>query len=150
MLRACTLIYTSSCDTCLPFAQFEYNNSYQASINMSPYEALYGRDCRTPLNWSEVGERRIYGNKKVNEAEEKVKKIKRRKSAICLQLNLYDNLTSVGFEHGKFSGKVIFSNDPQNNCRKQLSELENFLPWAEILANSSSPWARRLAQHDYI
>ena len=43
---------------------------------MSPYEALYGRDCRTPLNWSEVGERRIYGNKKVNEAEEKVKQKK--------------------------------------------------------------------------
>jgi len=43
---------------------------------LSPYEALYGRDCRTPLNWSEVGERRLYGNKKVNEAEEKVKQIK--------------------------------------------------------------------------
>ena len=43
---------------------------------MSPYEALYGRDCRTPLNWSKVGERRLYGNKKVNEAEEKVKQIK--------------------------------------------------------------------------
>jgi len=56
----------------------------------------------------------------------------------------------VGFEHGKFSGKVIFSNDPRNKCRKQLSELENFLQWAKILVNSSSPWARRLAQHDYI
>jgi hypothetical protein len=42
---------------------------------MSPYEALYGRDCRTPLNWSKVGERRLYGNKKVNEAEEKVKHV---------------------------------------------------------------------------
>jgi hypothetical protein len=43
---------------------------------MSPYEALYGRDCRTPLNWSEVRERRLHGNKKVNEAEKKVKQIK--------------------------------------------------------------------------
>ena len=43
---------------------------------MSPYEALYGRDCRTPLNWSKVGDRRLYGNKKVNEAKEKVKQIK--------------------------------------------------------------------------
>ena len=76
MLRACTLIYTSSWDTCLSFAQFSYNNSYQASINMSPYEALYGRDCRTPLNWSKARERRLYENKKVNEAEEKVKQIK--------------------------------------------------------------------------
>ena len=43
---------------------------------MSPYKALYGRDCRTLLNWSKVRERRLYGNKKVNEAEEKVKQIK--------------------------------------------------------------------------
>jgi len=76
MLRACALIYSSSWDTCLPFAQFAYNNSYQASINMSPYEAQYGRDCRTSLNWFEVGERRLYGNKKVNEAKEKVKQVK--------------------------------------------------------------------------
>ena len=74
MLRAYTIIYSSSWDTCLPFAQFAYNNSYQASINMSPYEALYGRDCRTPLNWSKARERRLYGNKKVNEAEEKLNK----------------------------------------------------------------------------
>jgi hypothetical protein len=51
-------------------------NSYQVSINMSPYEALYDRDCRTPLNWSEVGERRLYGAKRVNEAEEKVDQIR--------------------------------------------------------------------------
>ena len=43
---------------------------------MSPYEALYGRDCRTPLHWSKVGETRLYGNKKVDEAEEKVKQVK--------------------------------------------------------------------------
>ena len=43
---------------------------------MSPYEALYGRDCRTPLNWFEVEERRLYGNKKINEAEEIVKQVK--------------------------------------------------------------------------
>jgi len=43
---------------------------------MSPYEALCGRDCITPLNWSEVGERRLYGNKKVDEAKEKVKQVK--------------------------------------------------------------------------
>ena len=43
---------------------------------MSPYEALYGRDCMTPLNWFKVGERRLDGNKKVNAAEEKVKQIK--------------------------------------------------------------------------
>ena len=76
MFRAYALIYSSSWDTCQPFAQFSHNNSYQASINMSPYKAIYGKDYRTPLNWSEVGERRLYGNKKVDEAKEKVKQVK--------------------------------------------------------------------------
>jgi hypothetical protein len=44
-------------DDCLPLAEFSYNNSYQESIKMAPFEALYGRRCRTPLNWSEPGER---------------------------------------------------------------------------------------------
>jgi hypothetical protein len=51
MLRACTIIYGKDWETYLPFAEFSYNNSYQASIGMSPFEALYGRSCRTPLNW---------------------------------------------------------------------------------------------------
>jgi hypothetical protein len=50
MLRACAFIYEKKWVTCLPFAEFSYNNSYQASIKMSPFEALYGRRCRTPIN----------------------------------------------------------------------------------------------------
>jgi hypothetical protein len=49
MLRACALKYGKSWDKSLPYAKFSYNNSYQASIEMAPYEALYGRQCRTPL-----------------------------------------------------------------------------------------------------
>ena len=56
MLRACALTYSQKWDECLPLAEFAYNNSYQESIKMAPFEALYGRRCRTPLNWSEVGE----------------------------------------------------------------------------------------------
>jgi hypothetical protein len=48
MLQACVLIYEKKWVTCLPFAEFSYNNSYQASIKISPFEALYGRWCRTP------------------------------------------------------------------------------------------------------
>jgi hypothetical protein len=59
MLRACALIYNKDWETCLPLAEFSYKNSYQASVGMSPFEALYGRSCRTPLNWSEFGERNI-------------------------------------------------------------------------------------------
>jgi hypothetical protein len=49
MLRACALKYGKSWDKSLPYAEFSYNNSYQASIKMAPYEALYGRQCRTTL-----------------------------------------------------------------------------------------------------
>ena len=54
MLRACALDYGSTWDDNLPYAEFSYNNSYQASLKMAPFEALYGRRCRTPLMWDEV------------------------------------------------------------------------------------------------
>jgi len=69
MLRACALSSKGSWVTWLPLAEFSYNNSYQESIKMAPFEALYGRKCRTPLNWVESGERRYYGIDFVNEAE---------------------------------------------------------------------------------
>ena len=53
-------------------AKFSYNNSYQESIKMAPFEALYGRKCRTLLNWVEAGERRYYGIDFVQEVKEKV------------------------------------------------------------------------------
>jgi hypothetical protein len=51
---------------------FAYNKSYQESIKMAPFEALYGRKCRTPLNWVEPGERRYYGIDFIEEAKKKV------------------------------------------------------------------------------
>jgi hypothetical protein len=75
MLRACIIHYGTSWDKCLALAEFSYNNSYQSSLQMAPFEALYGRKCRTPLSWSETGERKIFGPDLVVEAEDKVKVI---------------------------------------------------------------------------
>jgi hypothetical protein len=58
MLRACALQHGSSWDKSLPYAEFSHNNSYQASLKMSPFEALYGRKCRTPLFWTRLEENR--------------------------------------------------------------------------------------------
>jgi hypothetical protein len=63
-------------DQHLPLAEFSYNNSYQERIKMSPFDALYGQSCRTPLSWSESSERVIFGPHIVTEAEEKVKQIR--------------------------------------------------------------------------
>jgi hypothetical protein len=75
MLRACVLEFPQKWDKCLPLAEFSYNNSYQESIKMAPFEALYGRRCRTPLNWSEQGERYFFRPDMVKEIEEKVQRI---------------------------------------------------------------------------
>jgi hypothetical protein len=55
MLRACALHYERSWDKSLSYAEFSYNNSYQGSLKMAPFEMLYGRRCRTPLFWNETG-----------------------------------------------------------------------------------------------
>ena len=57
MLRACILDFKGSRDEYFSLVEFAYNNSYQASIRMPPYEALYGRKCRSPIHWDEVGDR---------------------------------------------------------------------------------------------
>jgi hypothetical protein len=75
MLRACVLNDGSKWDNHLPLTGFSYNNNYQESINMSPFEALYGRSCHTPLSWSESGERVIFDPDIVTAVEEKVKQI---------------------------------------------------------------------------
>jgi transposase InsO family protein len=56
MLRACALQHGSSWDKSLPYAEFSYNNSYQASLKMSPFETLYDRKCKTPLFWTRLEE----------------------------------------------------------------------------------------------
>ena len=70
MLRACVVSSKGSWEKWLPLMEFSYNNSYQESIKMAPFKALYGRKCRTPLNWVELGERRYYGIDFVKEAEQ--------------------------------------------------------------------------------
>jgi hypothetical protein len=76
MLRACALQHGGSWDKSLPYAEFSYNNSYQATLKMSPFEALYGRKCRTPLYLDQTGERHFFGPKLIQEAEEQVRIIR--------------------------------------------------------------------------
>jgi hypothetical protein len=76
MLHVCALSDGPTWGKHLPPVEFSYNNSYQESIKMPPFEALYGRPCRTPLSWSESGRRVIFGPDIVTEAEEKVRQIR--------------------------------------------------------------------------
>ena len=76
MLRACVIDFGGNWDSHLPMIEFSYNNSYHASINMAPFEALYGRKCRSPVCWNETGEAQLTGPEIILEATEKIKKIR--------------------------------------------------------------------------
>jgi transposase InsO family protein len=73
ILRACALQYGRNWDKSLPYAEFSYNNSYRESLKMAPFEKLYGHRCRTPLFWSEAGERRVFGPNILQEAKKQVR-----------------------------------------------------------------------------
>ena len=78
MLRSYVIDYVGSWDRHSPLVELVYNNSFQSSIGMTPYEALYERKCRTPLCWTELSEMKVIGPDLIQETKEKVKIIKER------------------------------------------------------------------------
>ena len=70
--------YEGSWDRHIPLVEFVYDNSFQSSIGMAPYEALYGRKCRTPLCWTDLSKKKVIGLDLIQETEEKVKMIRER------------------------------------------------------------------------
>ncbi|RVW47357.1 Transposon Ty3-G Gag-Pol polyprotein [Vitis vinifera] len=81
LLRACILDLQGNWDDHLPLVEFAYNNSFQASIGMAPFKALYGRKCQSPICWNDVGERKLLGPELVQLTIEKVVLIKERLKA---------------------------------------------------------------------
>jgi len=72
MLRACALQYETSWDKSLSYVEFSYNNSYEYSLKMALFEALYGRKCRTPLFWNQTGETQVFRTDVLRHAEQQV------------------------------------------------------------------------------
>ncbi|GKB17839.1 putative reverse transcriptase domain-containing protein [Tanacetum coccineum] len=81
MLKAGVLDFEGSWDVHLPLVEFLYNNSYHSSVRCAPFEALYGRKCRSPIMWAEVGEGQLIGPELVQETIEKISQIKDRLKA---------------------------------------------------------------------
>jgi hypothetical protein len=117
MLRACTLKYGKSWDKSLPYTEFSYNNSYQASIDIAPFEALYGRQCRTLLFWSQTGESQVFGSKVLKDVERQVQIIRENlKIAPSRQKSYADNQRrDLSFEVGDF---VYLKLSPMRGTRK--------------------------------
>ncbi|GKA99756.1 putative reverse transcriptase domain-containing protein [Tanacetum coccineum] len=81
ILRACVLDFRGSWDVHLSLVEFSYNNSYHSSVRCLPFEALYGRKCRSPIMWEGVGEGQLVGPELVQETTEKISQIKDRLKA---------------------------------------------------------------------
>ncbi|KAK6143522.1 hypothetical protein DH2020_023870 [Rehmannia glutinosa] len=117
MLRACVLDFRGSWEVYLPLVEFAYNNSHQTTIGMAPYEALYGRKCRSPIYWDEVGERRILGQEIIEQTVKVIKKIRERiKIAQDRQKSYVDKRRKdLRFEVGD---KVFLKTSPTKNISR--------------------------------
>nr|GEY29149.1 putative reverse transcriptase domain-containing protein [Tanacetum cinerariifolium] len=98
MLRACAIDFGKGWVNHLPLVEFSYNNSYHASIKATPFEALYGRKCRSPVCWTEVGEAQILGPQLIQETTEKIAQIKQRMQAARDRQKSYADLKRKAME----------------------------------------------------
>ncbi|GKD50125.1 putative reverse transcriptase domain-containing protein [Tanacetum coccineum] len=95
----------------LPLVEFSYNNSYHASIKAAPFEALYGRKCRSPVCWAEVGEAQLTGPDLIQETTEKIIQIKQRIQAARDRQKSYADLKRKPMEY-QVGDKVMLKVSP--------------------------------------
>nr|GEX00557.1 putative reverse transcriptase domain-containing protein [Tanacetum cinerariifolium] len=130
ILRACVIDFGKGRVKHLPLCEFSYNNSYHASIKAAPYEALYGRECRSPVCWAEVGEAQLTGPKMIQETTEKIVLIKQRIQAAQDRQKSYADLKRMPMEFeikdmvmlkvSPWKGVVRFSKDYAENVKKSV------------------------------
>ena len=111
MLQGCVLDFPGSWDRYILLMEFSYNNSYQSSIGMAPYEALYCRKCRTPVCWIDLKEYKVIGPDIVKETEEKVRVIQQRLKAASDRKKSYVGIKRKYIEY-KVRDKVFLKVSP--------------------------------------
>nr|GFC28026.1 putative reverse transcriptase domain-containing protein [Tanacetum cinerariifolium] len=111
MLRACVIDFGKGWVNHLPLVEFSHNNSYHASIKAAPFEALYGRKCRSPVCWNEVGEFHLTGPEIVQETTEKIIQIKQRMQAAHDRQKSYADLKRKPMEF-QVGDKVMLKVSP--------------------------------------
>ncbi|GKC10106.1 putative reverse transcriptase domain-containing protein [Tanacetum coccineum] len=151
---ACVMDFGGSWDTHLPLIEFSYNNSYHTSIKCAPFEALYGRKCRSPVIWTEVGESQLIGPEIVQETTEKIVQIKERlKTArsrqksyadkrrkplefqvgdrVLLKVSPWKGVVRFG-KKGKLAPRCVHDTFHVSNLKKCLAEPDVQVPLDEI------------------
>nr|GEX51388.1 putative reverse transcriptase domain-containing protein [Tanacetum cinerariifolium] len=137
MLRACVIYFGNVWERHLPLVKFSYNNSYHASIKAAPFEALYGRKCRSSVCWAEVGDAQLTGPELIHETAEKIVKIKQRIQAARdrqksytdvrhkpLEFQVGEVLSSPGNEKISFGRSI--HNSSQQTHPQQTPHLEPY------------------------
>ncbi|GKB99046.1 putative reverse transcriptase domain-containing protein [Tanacetum coccineum] len=92
MLRACVIDFGKGWERHFPLVEFSYNNNYHASIKAAPFEALYGRKCRSPVCWAKVGDVQLTGSEMIHKTIEKIVQIRQRLQAARDQQRSYANI----------------------------------------------------------
>ncbi|GJW40107.1 putative reverse transcriptase domain-containing protein [Tanacetum coccineum] len=111
MLRACVIDFGKGWEKYLPLVEFSYNKSYHASIKATPFEALYGRKCRSPVCWAEVGDDQLTRPEIIHETTEKIVQIRQRLQAARDQQRSYANIRRKPLEF-KVGDRVMLKASP--------------------------------------
>ncbi|GJV78380.1 putative reverse transcriptase domain-containing protein [Tanacetum coccineum] len=129
MLRTCVIDFGKGWDKHLPLIEFSYNNSYHASIKAAPFEALYGRKCRSPVCWAKVGDSQLTGPEIIQETTEKIMQIRQRLQAARNQQRSYANVRRKPLEF-QVGDRVMLKVSPRKVAYKpelpeKLSSIHN-------------------------
>nr|GEW47897.1 putative reverse transcriptase domain-containing protein [Tanacetum cinerariifolium] len=145
MLRACVINFGKGWVKHLPLCEFSYNSSYHASIKAAPYEALYGRECRSPVCWAEVGEAQLTGPEQIQETTKKIVLIKQRIQAAQDRQKSYADLNRKPMEF-KVRDRVMLKVSPWKGVvRFELVEIiereikrlkQSWIPLVKVFWNS--------------
>ncbi|GJR60647.1 putative reverse transcriptase domain-containing protein [Tanacetum coccineum] len=130
MLRACVLDFGKGWDRHLPLVEFSYNNSYYTSIKAAQFKVLYGRKCRSPICWAEVGDSQLTGLEIIHETTEKIVQIKSRIQAARDHQKSYADVRRKPLEF-QVGDKVMLKVSPWKGVInfRQMGKAEPSLYW---------------------
>ncbi|KAG8498362.1 hypothetical protein CXB51_006995 [Gossypium anomalum] len=142
MLICCILEFSGSWEMYLSLIEFAYNNSFQSSIKMAPYEALYGRKCRTPLFWTELSESKIFGVDLIKDAGQKVKVICESLKAASDRQKSYADLKRKDIE---YQGRMNSEGHNRNVLSLRTPDI-NYM--SDVINESESPFEQDMCMED--
>ncbi|GJT26804.1 putative reverse transcriptase domain-containing protein [Tanacetum coccineum] len=133
MLRACVIDFRKGWEKHIPLVEFSYNNSYHASIKVAPFEVLYGRKCRSPVCWAEVGDVQLTGPEIIHEITEKIVQIRQCLQAARDRQRSYANIGRKPLEF-QVGDRVINVHNTfhVSNLKKCLSDESLVIPMKEL------------------